>query len=212
MKKSTRFLCVFLSMAAPSMAATIAEWNFGTDTEGWTPVVGSSALTASGGLMSGTATTNDPQVSVSGLNLTLGVGQTWDQVVFRVRETAFAPHSTDGFTDGATVNVFNPTGLVVSFNGLGTQGVYLYSVAGSFTGVDSGDGFFTVSLNVSALPAATTVTSFRFDPIGGAASNSNSETNGNTFEVDFVRITAVPEPSAALLLSIGVLGLLRRRR
>lgn len=211
MKKSTRFLCAFLSMAAPSMAATIAEWNFGTDTEGWAPVVGSSALAASGGLMSGTATSNDPQLSVSGLSLTLGVGQTWDQVVFRVREKAFAPHSTDGFTDGATVNVFNPTGLVVNFNGSGAAG-FLYSVLASFTGVDSGDGFFTVSLNVSALPAATTVTSFRFDPIGGAASNSNSETNGNTFEVDFVRITAVPEPSAALLLSIGALGLLRRRR
>jgi hypothetical protein len=204
MKKSTRFLCAFLSMAAPSMAATIAEWNFGTDIEGWTAAA-SSALTASGGLMSGTATTNDPQLSVSGLNLTLGVGQTWDQVVFRVRETQ------DEAPVG-TVSIFNPTGLVVNFNGLGTVGVYLYSVPASFTGVDSGDGFFTVSLNVSALPAATTVTSFRFDPIGGAASNSNSETNGNTFEVDFVRITAVPEPSAALLLSIGALGLLRRRR
>lgn len=61
-------------MAAPSMAATIAEWNFGTDTEGWAPVVGSSALAASGGLLSGTATTNDPQLSISGLSLTLGVG------------------------------------------------------------------------------------------------------------------------------------------
>jgi hypothetical protein len=203
MKKSTRFLCAFLSMAAPSMAATIAEWNFGTDTEGWTAAA-SSALTASGGLMSGTATTNDPQLSVSGLNLTLGVGQTWDQLVFRVRETQ------DEAPVG-TVSIFNPTGLVVNFNGLGGAG-FLYNTPASFTGVDSGDGFFTVSLNVSALPADTTVTSFRFDPIGGAASNSNSETNGNTFEVDFVRITAVPEPSAALLLSIGALGLLRRRR
>lgn len=207
----TLLIFSFFSMAIPSGAATIAEWNFGTDTEGWAPVVGSSALTASGGLISGTATSNDPQLSVSGLNLTLGVGQTWDQVVFRVRETAFAPHSTDGFTDGTTVNVFNPTGLVVNFNGSGAAG-FLYSAPASFTGVDSGDGFFTVSVDVSALPAATTVTSLRFDPIGGAASNSNSETNGNTFEVDFVQLTAIPEPSATLLLGIGALGLLRRRR
>lgn len=191
-------------MAAPSMAATIAEWNFGTngDTEGWDPALNSSALTVASDLLSGTATTNDPQLVNSGLTLSLAVGQTWDQLVFRVRET-------QNEAPAGTVSAFNATGLIVAFNGSAAAG---FSYNTGFTGVDSGDGFFTVSLDVSALPSGTTVTSLRLDPIGGAAPNSNSETNGNTFEVDFVRITAVPEPSAALLLSIGALGLLRRRR
>jgi hypothetical protein len=207
MKKTTHFICAFLSMAAPSMAATtIAEWNFNTngDAEGWTPSLNSSALTVASGLLTGTATNNDPQLGRSGLTLSLGIGQTWDQLVFRVRET-------QDEAPAGTVSTFNGTGLVMQLNNSGAAG-FIYNAPAAFTGVASGDGFFTVSLNISALPSDTTITSLRFDPIGGAASNSNSETNGNTFEVDSISVTAIPEPSSALLGGLGLLCLLRRRR
>jgi hypothetical protein len=206
MKKPTHFLCAFLSMAAPSMAATtIAEWNFNNngDPEGWT-ASGSSALTVASGLITGTAIGNDPQLLSSGLNLSLSLGQTWDQLVFRVRET-------QDEAPAGTVSTFNATGLVLQLNNSGAAG-FLYGATAAFTGVASGNGFFTVSVDISSLPSNATITSFRFDPIGGAASNSNSETNGNTFEVDFVNVTAIPEPSSALLGGLGLLCLLRRRR
>lgn len=194
-------------MAAPSMAATIAEWNFNTDgvAEGWT-ASNSSALTVASGMLTGTATTNDPQLLRSGTSISLGVGQTWDQLVFRVKET-------QDEVPAGTVSTFNATGLILSFNGNTTTGSGLfYGTVSQFTGVDSGSGFFTVTVDISSMPTATTITSLRLDPIGGAALNSNSETNGNTFDVDFVQITAIPEPSSALLGGLGLLALLRRRR
>lgn len=213
MKKTSSLLfCSFLSMAVPSGAATIAEWNFDTTTESWTGVA-TSALTVTSGSLTGTATSNDPQLVRSSLTISLTGSQTWDQLIFRVRETAFAPHGTDGFTDGDTVPTFNATGLILSFNGNGTANSGLfYNATSQFSGVASGDGFFTVSVDLSTMPSNTTITSMRVDPIGGASSNSNSETNGNAFEVDFIQITSIPEPSSALLVGIGLVALIRRRR
>ncbi|MDB4788572.1 PEP-CTERM sorting domain-containing protein, partial [Akkermansiaceae bacterium] len=59
------------------------------------------------------------------------------------------------------------------------------------------------------------IKNIRLDPIGGAATNSNSETNGNFFAVDFIQVndTSIPEPSSALLsLLAGGLLFSRRRK
>ena len=76
---------------------------------------------------------------------------------------------------------------------------------GSATAVDSGDGFFTVTSNISTF-TADDIRYLRFDPIGG------TDAPGHKFEVDFVQLNAVPEPTAMLLGSLGMLGLLRRPR
>jgi hypothetical protein len=73
------------------------------------------------------------------------------------------------------------------------------------------EGWDTVSLNVTGL-GVSAGNSFRVDPIGGASSNSNSQTQGKLFEVDFIQVTSVPEPGAALLGGLGSIGLLRRSR
>lgn len=192
-------VCSFLIMAASAEAATIAEWNFNTNgnSEGWAVGNNITGLTTSGGFLSGTASNGDPQLVNSPLNLSLGAGQSWQEVVFRVRETP-SPVS------------FSPTGLVVQFNGGGMNGVNLYGSVG--TAVDSGNGFQTVTVDVSGLGTGTTVTSLRIDPIGGP------DAAGSTFDLDFIRLTAtdpvaaIPEPSAFLLGVLGLLGLLRRRR
>lgn len=66
-----------------------------------------------------------------------------------------------------------------------------------FTAVDSGEGFFTVSADISAL-GSTAITNIRFDPIGGQG------TFAGTFNLDCVRVNAVPEPGSLALRGLGV--------
>lgn len=198
--------CQAMWWLAPSASATlIAGWEFNTDgnTEGWTapPSLSISGLTSTGGSLTGTASSNDPQLKIEGVNFTVGEGETWDQLVFRVRET-------QNETPAGTVTAFNPVGLVAVINATAAPAI---TITSGFTAVDSGDGFFTVTLDVGTF-GTVAIKDLRFDPIGGAASNSNSETNGNTFEVDYIHLYAVPEPTAALLAGIGLLTMLRRRR
>lgn len=196
-------LSILTLLATGASASVIAAYDFNTasDTEGWT-ATSTSGFTAVGGSLVGTATGNDPQLLNNPVSITVGVGGTWDTVVFRVREL----DSASGFYIGsAGAPAFNTVGLVIQVNSL--------VISTGFTSVASGDDFYTVTTNISSL-AATTITNIRVDPVGGALSNSGSETNGNSYEVDFIQIngTAVPEPSAALLGGLGMIALLRRRR
>ncbi len=201
--KTAALVSLFLAPLA-SAATLIAGYEFnanGVD-EGWTGT-NVTGLTTTGGFIQGTAAGNDPQLRNNAANLTIGSGQTWDSVVFRVREI-------QNEDPAGTVTEFNATGLVIMVNYVTVPLAQVNDIA-KFTAVESGDGFFTVTADISGI-TATTLHELRVDPIGGAASNSNSETNGNTFELDFIRVYAVPEPSSALLGGLGVLALLRRRR
>lgn len=203
MKKLTYLLSSLLAVQVAS-AAVISEFNFNADadTEGWSVSNNISGLTTSGGFLTGTASTNDPQLTFTGLNAsTTG---TWTTLEFLVRETEEAPGST-------VVSAFNPTGLAVTGAG------QTISAAGSFSATDEGSGFFLVTVDISSLGSANIV-NLRLDPIGGASANSNSQTQDNIFEIDYIRLsdnTVVPEPSAYALIG-GLFALssvmLRRRR
>ena len=139
------------------------------------------------------------------MSLVRGAAETWSTIVFRVRETQ------DEDPTGA-VSTFDPLGLIVQVNYVGADSFVTETIndLAKFTAVASGDGFFTVTADISAI-AADTIVDLRLDPIGGAGVATNSQTSGNSFEVDFIQINAIPEPSAALLGSLGMLALLRRR-
>ena len=194
---------ICLSQAAS--AAVVADYQFNTlmDPEGWS-FVNISGQNADGDSLNGTATNNDPQLR----HTTISESTTgnWESLIFRVRET-------QDEAPAGVVSTFNPTGIAVQFNQTGANGA-LITAASNFSAVDSGDGFFTVTVDISGFTQSS-ITHVRVDPIGGASSNSNSQTQGNTFEVDFIQITddtPIPEPSSLALLGLGGLAMMRRRR
>ncbi|QTN31692.1 PEP-CTERM sorting domain-containing protein [Akkermansiaceae bacterium] len=211
---------VLAILASPLLpAAVVVSWDFDSGVEGWTSSLPVSPFTqttvdpvaASGGFLSGTALSNnnDPQLYRTGLNLTPGAGESWVALTFRVRETQDADNIANPAQAAGIVTVFNSTGLILSLNNSSQ------AISSPANGTVAADGWFEVTYNISGFNPATPITQIRLDPIGGARSNSNSETANNLFEVDFIRLSdssVIPEPSTALLAFAGALGLLRRRR
>lgn len=205
--KPTLLAVLALSLSPISLQAAVhSSYDFsGATTEGWTGGANGHAgtLSASLGNLIGTATGNDPQLLLSPA-LTVGIGETWSTIEIRVRET----DSASGLYIGsAGAPAFNLTGTLLGANALLKNG----NTLGDITATADSDNYYILSADISSL-GSTTITSLRVDPVGGALSNSGSETNGNTFEVDYVRLYSVPEPSAALIGGLGALCLLRRRR
>lgn len=200
-----------LVVGSSASAVIIGDFQFDVDgdTQGWVDRglgSGNPGLTAAGGFLTSTVTGNDPQL-VNGNDLTLGAGQTWDTVTFRIRETQ----------DGVAPDVgpagpigYDSVGSILSINE-GAPVSLVANSAGAFSATDSGDGFFTVVVDISSFTGLT-IDSLRFDPIGGAASNSNSQTAGNTYEIDFIEVAAVPEPASLALIGLGGIAMLGRRR
>ncbi|MGJ8696926.1 MAG: PEP-CTERM sorting domain-containing protein [Verrucomicrobiaceae bacterium] len=190
---------ILLTSSLAASAATVVSYDFNSTLDGFT-ANNVPDLIATTTAITGTADGNDPQLLKSGISLSPAGGETWDTISFRVWE------SQDEAPAGP-VTTFNPVGLIVTLNA---------TVFNSgFVGVASGDDYFTVTLDISGFGVGT-ITSLRLDPIGGASANSNSQTDGNFFAVDYIRINdtaVVPEPSQSLLVGLaGVLFLIRRRK
>ncbi|MEM6799546.1 MAG: PEP-CTERM sorting domain-containing protein [Planctomycetota bacterium] len=203
------------ALATPASAAIIydAGFNMLGDTQGWAerdPAPAAAVingLAADGNTLNGTAAGNDPQLINDNLNVSKTPGFDWDSIVFRVREVQNeAPGGVVGFS---------PTGMVVQID-FGNPPVT--TISSGFTAVasGSGNGFLTISVPIPSSFTNPTIVSLRIDPIGGAGAVTNSDTNGNTFEVDYIRITdtsPVPEPvSTALVGLVLASGWVMRRR
>ena len=194
------FSAVFLCLGATGLkAATSLTIGFDTNgnVEGFTTVnVTGARLSVSGGLLSGTASSGDPRLIKQGAAPMVSKlsDETWSTVVMRVRETD---------ETSATVTPFDATGVLAALNDTNSGSGAL--VSSFLSAVDSGDGFFTITLDISNF-TDNDIRYFRFDPIGAP------DAGGNKFEVDFVQINAVPEPTTSLLAGCGVLLILHRRR
>lgn len=185
--------------SATVLQISIGEFNEAGNTENYA-AVGFNGLSVgtNGFLTSGASSLNDPQLTRNFVNnegaLSPAAGQTFDSLEFRVRETTGA---------GVVVPAFDQGGLIFIANG-----AIIVAPGGTtpdFAAVASGEGFFTVTADISAL-GSDPINNIRLDPIGGPG------TAGNTFEVDFIRINTIPEPGSLALLGLGGAILLRRRK
>ena len=208
----TSILTIALGAMIPAAlhAATTHTIDFDSSADAPTSTVTvstSPALAVSGGLLTGVASSGDPRLiwntaTVSSTPIVSKLEtETWTTIIFHVRETA------DPLTPGTVVNTFNATGLVIQLNSnnsatAATNIITTTLYSASTIGVD---GFFTVTADISSF-LANDIRYFRLDPIGG------TDATNNRFEVDFIQINAIPEPSAMLLGSLGTLVMLRRRR
>lgn len=190
-------LCLLLVSAAGTLAPaalagaiSIAEFDTSGDSEGFTlRNAGEESLLVADGVLKATATkgdgtrSTDPQLHKNFVESADGPirpepGQTFSTLEFRARETD---------ESGKVVAKHGTIGLIVVINGKPVANGNPDSALPDFTSVDSGDGFFTFTTEISTL-GATPLSNLRLDVIGGP------DAAGNTFEVDFIHVHTAPEP------------------
>lgn len=184
-------------------AATTFTIGFDSSADAPNSTTNVSTTSISGGFLIGVASNGDPQLvwrtaTVSSTPIVSKLeSETWSTIVFRVRETA------SPLTPGTLVDTFDVFGVLTRLNSTNSPTGAVSDTSRS--AVASGDGFFTYTADISGF-TANDIRYIRLDPIGG------SDATDNQFEIDFIQINAIPESSAMLLGSLGMLVLLRRRR
>ncbi len=169
-------------------AGVVADYQFNTTgaTEGWVDRgigTGNEGLTCDGQSLTALSPVADPQLKLNA-PLMRPADAEWDTVTFRIRETQ---------TPGGPPIAFDPIGTVVQINNGGKNGLTVSKPA-DFTAEDSGDGFTTVTVSIAAFKNQV-IDELRIDPIGGTLKNSNSDTPDNTYEIDFIQVTATASAS-----------------
>ncbi|MEM6854380.1 MAG: PEP-CTERM sorting domain-containing protein [Planctomycetota bacterium] len=210
-RKFGLFVAAGLSLAVSHSASAAIVANFDFDTagqpEGWTLTNALRSVNGNGFLRGNvTVGNNDPQMRLGEtLQLTRTAGSTaWDELVVVVSEyDAFSNNPGDA---GNLVTSTDTTGVTAIFNlQAGTPNLNVGEPTAS--AVDS-NGFVTLTWDISGLTTATTGT-IRIDPVGGP------DTGGNSFFVDSITFTdnnPIPEPASLMLVGLGGLAMLTRRR
>lgn len=149
----------FLQRSAPIRFNQRYDFNTDSDVEGW---AGNNIenLTANGGSLTATATMNDPQININGLNL---AGGAYTQVAVRLRSSH--------------------TGAIQLFwSRVGGSGFTVdRSVAANYT---TANEFQTVVFELTGVSEwdDETITGFRLDPLNGTVA-------GIDFEIDYIEIS-----------------------
>lgn len=226
MKTKLTILLASAVFALPLSAASyLLSFGAGADANGIQDNLGRAFRggTVAGATFAGVAggTSAGPGVVATGIFSTdLLVGLTASQLVsafsnFGNTTTAFSAGGSGG---NRGVFSLSAAGTVAGSDFL-NQNIYL--LAGNGSTLAASTQFFvfkTTSLFTAADDASPTGTEYIFSPTSGTILFGNAVADMKTTSSDatttpgFRMAVAVPEPSAALLGAIGVLGLLRRRR
>ena len=215
-------LAVTVAVAfSTSASIVVRDWQFNTpgDTEGWTgqswTVNNLKIATAQGGTESVLTCDNlqnqgDTKIYWPSDTTSLPGGATsWDKLTYRIRQIDTDGTTPQAFDDGGTIALLSP----------GPFG----NVAPIPTATDAGatppvtvtsqaDEWLLIEWDISAYTADFNG-GIRVDPVTGV-DDGDPGTNIylKNFEIDYVTLTAVPEPGVVGLLVLGGLLLLRKQR
>jgi len=217
MNKIIRNICIASMSVTMVNAAIVETWNFNTatDTEGWTgnpdltdPPIQDTSINGVDGVLtiSGGAQTNNPQLFYTN-NIVPGAGQaSWEKVVFRVRQLDASGTASQTWDQRGTTMLVNPPGATgVSGGQIKTDGTANYTITAEL------DNSLLVELDISGSGGLNSLGSddiftIRFDPIGHSANV------GHNYELDYVELSAIPEPATlGLVMAFGGVLLIMRR-
>lgn len=137
------------------------------------------------------------------------VGATSGTSTFGVRRGTASGSNTTPFGGTSTI-----TGGFTTSGYLGLVAGTTYTALLSITRDTSSTAFVSTTINgftQSGTATGVNASQISFDTVSILGGSSTVAT-GQSFTIDNVNVTVVPEPAAALLGSLGFLGLLRRRR
>lgn len=144
----------------------------------------------------------------TGFFTTANLGATAGTASYGIRRGNASASNTTPFGGSGTI-----AGASTTAGYLGLVAGTSYTASLSITRNSATEAFVSTTINGFTQSATTTATAgtLSFDSVtilGGSAITPT----GNTFVVDNVNVTVIPEPTAALLGGLGALSLLRRRR
>ncbi|MGZ0709113.1 trypsin-like serine protease [Coraliomargarita sp. W4R53] len=148
-----------ISRVVETVYNTRFEFNTASDTEGWN---GNNVtnLTSDGSSLTGTASSNDPQINITGLSLN---GTLHTQVRVRMKASVAAPIQLFWGRDGAG-GFAAARSLLLDYTEVGAFQTMIFDLEGVSEWDDE------------------TVTALRLDPLNGSV-------NGQGFEIDFIEIS-----------------------
>ncbi|MFK7910922.1 MAG: PEP-CTERM sorting domain-containing protein [Akkermansiaceae bacterium] len=218
MKITTYLTISLLTIAGSASAATTIAYEFnGATTEGWTGSGQISGLSTTGAvsgsenvLTSSDITGIDPMLN-NAAGATLTPGETWSTFTARFRLLDANAGSPLAFVNSGTILIFNGNAgtnnstafATKSYNGNNALAGDVFNM--TLTPEGSGE-WQVVTVDFSNAPAfnSANISAIRFDPVG------NDQVKN--FEIDYIRLESVPEPSSTALLGLGLGGFLLRRR
>lgn len=145
----------------------------------------------------------------TGFFTTANVGATTGQSLFGARKGNASGSNTTPFGGSSTI-----TGAFTNSGYLGLVASTAYTASLSITRNTATQAFVSTTINgftQSGTTTGETASTLSFDSFTVLTGSAIVPT-GNTFTIDNVNVTVVPEPSVAMLGALGALALLRRRR
>jgi hypothetical protein len=144
----------------------------------------------------------------TGFFTTANLGATTGTSTFGVRRGNASASNTTPFGGSGTI-----TGASTTSGYLGLSANTTYTASLSITRNTSTSAFVSTTLNGFTQSATTTATAgtMSFDTVA-ILSGSAIVPTGNTFTVDNIHVSIIPEPASVLLGGLGLFTLLRRRR
>lgn len=222
--------CLAFAVLAVPAHAVMVSFGFNTagSTEGWTAsaapanalVTGfkqATGIDGTSGVLTSEDVDIDPQILRSAANtITLPAGEKW--ITF---ETRFRHLSGNPGAVGSAAAAYNSNGTILFFNNattnLGTGPLTSKTVTGTgayaadtytmtLTADPAGAEWQLLSVSFAAAPVLSTqnFSAIRFDPIGNDAAKN--------FEIDYLRMTSVPEAGSTVLALLAAGTVLGRRR